>query len=238
MDALIHFHILWFLPRYDNEDEADALALQSTLYSEIKSRWCINLGSRRVPKYVPLFQFRSSFRNGKLYSNYDTHYVRPALGSDGVSSVAFYVCKYMLKGSNKEQRLQQALRLNLQPAEYDVAWSVVKSRTLRSTHFGFGFDFNRDSIVKHLTECVQISKNSSKFPMFFSPNSSKSFPLCPYYRMSPDVFTMKDWLDFHLDDDSVIVDCDKTISERKIGSSRLEKVQMMVELHDLSLDLL
>lgn len=236
VDALTHFHILWFLPKYPNETFVDALPLERLLYRVIRDAWCVNLGSKRVPKYVPLFTYHEKYVNGKLRSNYDTHFVRPSLTADGVSSVAFYVCKYMLKGSNKERRLQQALRLNLVREEYDLVYDIVKSKTLRSSSFGLGFPDNTAGIIQHLKKGIQLSKASSKFPMFYAPDSQKTFPLCPYYRMRGDIFTERDWLDFHMNDPSVFLDFDKTVTHCKNGEATLSKQISLMELHDLSLD--
>lgn len=84
--------------------------------------------------------------------------------------LAFYVCKYLMKQNDKERRLQQALRLNLSKEAYDEVFSVVKSRSLRSEHFGL---YQTDSlcslrIVKYLRECISRSKAdfSLNYPCF------------------------------------------------------------------------
>lgn len=175
-----YFHILWFLPRYENESYHDGIYLQNRLYNEILSHWSVNLGSCRKPDYHPLCTFHQKYRNGKLFSNYDTHFVQPSLTSDGISSVAFYVCKYMLKQNDRERRLQRALHLNLCEADYDEAWSIVKSRSLRSEHFGLNQSdrFSSYHVVSYLRHCIELSKGQP-FPCFFSPDSNATFPLAP-----------------------------------------------------------
>ena len=231
-----HFHILWFLPKYKNEDYVDGFGLQQLLFDKILHYWAVNRGSRTKPDYVPLLTYRQKYRNGQLFRNYDTHFVTPALSSDGISSVAFYVCKYMMKASDKERRLQQALRLNLSESGYDEAYSIVKSKSVRSSSFGFGFPENKPEIVAHLKRCVQLSKGQSKFPMFFSPDSQATFPLCPYYKSSAEVYTLKDHLDFHMDDDSIFMDYDKTLDEVRNSARTFQRIQQMVDSKDLSLE--
>lgn len=238
MDALTHFHILWFLPRYDGEDYIDGVGLQSRLYTEILSNWVVNVGSKRKPEYKPLCTFKQRYVAGQIKTNYDTHFVTPSLTEDGISSVAFYVCKYMMKQNDKERRLQRALRLNLHPVDYEQAFSVVKSRSLRSEHFGYGFD-TRDyyTIIDYLRQCVDKSKGLSPYPCFFSPDSSKSFPLCGYYRHNPYIFDMADWMDFKMADDSIYIDYDKTPTQCDNAIKSFERLSQMVDEKDFSLDL-
>lgn len=238
MDALTHFHILWFLPRYENEDYIDGISLQSRLYTEILSNWVVNLGSKRKPDYHPLCTFKQMYVGGKLRTNYDTHFVSPSLTSDGISSVAFYVCKYMMKQNDKERRLQRALRLNLHPVDYDKAFSVVKSKSLRSEHFGYGFTTaDYYGIIDYLRQGVERSKYSSPFPVFYCPDSHSTFPLCQYYKKNPYIFDMRDWMDFKMYDDSVFVDFDKTTSQCVNAISSFERIQKMVVDKDFSVDL-
>lgn len=237
MDALIHFHILWFLPKYDGEDYIDGLGLQSRLYDSILENWYFNRGSKRVPVKVPLCTFKQSWFNGKLKTNYDTHFVQSSLTSDGISSVAFYVCKYMMKGNPKEVRLQQALRLNLSPEEYDELWDLLKSKTLRSSSFGFSFPEYRNDIEVFLHKGVESSKTCSPFPLYYSPSSHSTFPLSPYYKRFSNVYSMRDHLDFKLEDKSVFIDFDKTPSECDRAIYSFQRMLEQASKHDYSLDL-
>lgn len=234
-----HFHILWFLPRYDGETYSDGLSLESRLFSEILSHWSVNLGSKRVPDYHPLCTFKSKFYRGRLYRNFDTHFVVPNYTTDGVSSLAFYVCKYLMKQNDKERRLQQALRLNLSKEAYDEAFSVVKSRSLRSEHFGL---YQTDSlcslhIVKYLRECISRSKadSSLNYPCFFAPDSSLRFPLAPYYKKKPFIYSLKDHLDFTMYSDP-FHPFDKSDTQIDNAISSLLSMQKQVDAKDLSLD--
>lgn len=233
-----HFHILWFLPKYQNEDYIDGLSLQKKLYDSIKSFWAENVGTKKHPIYEPRFTFRQKWRDGKLFTNYDTHFVQPSLTKDGISSVAFYVCKYMLKPSDKESRLQRALRLNYDSEEYETLWNIVKSRSIRSASFGLGFkDFNRSKIIEHLKKGINLSRGKSPYPLYFSPDSNKTFPLCPYYRGKGDIFTFKDWHDFHMFDDSRIIDYDKTMTQVSNGISNIKRIRDIVSSKEIGFEL-
>ena len=194
-----HFHILWFLPRYPGETLADGQSLNARLYSSILDYWCVNKGTRKFPIYEPLFTFHSRYLGRKLFSNYDTHFVLPSLTDEGVSSVAYYVSKYMMKVNPKEQRLRQAISLNYDESEYESIWKVIKSRSVRSTSFGFGFDGAPFySIVDYLAQCVKRSRQKDGYPCFFNPDNGKSFPLCPFYKRFPWIYDYIDMLNFKI----------------------------------------
>lgn len=151
-----HFHIL-FLVEKRPDDEAILPAvylkglparkgvkpevytkLESALYHAVFKYWAINVGTRKNPVYEPLFKYRKRYYGGKVYTNFDLHYVNPDLTTEGVSNVAYYVTKYIMKGSEKEARRQQFLRLNLSEEDYNLAWKTIRCRCLMSK--GLGLD--------------------------------------------------------------------------------------------------
>lgn len=189
-----HFHILFFVPKFSNDDEFTPRNLENIMWHALLDEWKRNVSSnRRNPDYVKLLTYKRKYRFGKMISNYDLHYVQPSI-SDGIASVAFYVTKYMLKRSDKETRLQQALKLNLPEDEYDLVWDLVHSRVDTSLFFGlnpnpFG-DFD-DKIISYLRGCV---KRSTEFAKFFNPSDGKSTPLAHYYKSFPQIYTLDDAL--------------------------------------------
>ena len=195
-----HFHVLLVLPKYDSDDFNTCLNLEKRLYDVVLSNWVVNVGSHRVPDYKPLCTFRSKYLFGRWFSNYDLHYLNPSLSKNGVSECAFYVLKYMMKPSIKENRLQQALRLNLDPDEYDVIWQIVKSRWTSSHGFGLGLyhTFQSYHIVKYLRDCIKKTPSDSLFPCYFSPFVGNSFPLSPFYKKIPYIFDSVTELDFFM----------------------------------------
>lgn len=238
-----HFHVLWFLPRFNGELYSDGLSLSKLLYDVIKEQWVINTGDNWHPVYEPLFTHKSKFYRGKLYSNYDTHFVSPSLTSDGIDSVAFYVSKYLLKQNPREKRLQQAFKLNLPEDEYEYLWPIVKSKSLRSSSFGFGFgDVPSDpsrgrfyKIVDYLRSCVARSDPKKGFPCYFPPSSVGSFPLSHFYKSNPLVYSLKDALDFLTEKDPFEV-ADFSLTDAVIAESKLDKVVNLVDSKDLSLN--
>lgn len=198
-----HFHLLFSLPRAECPDYNSCLSKECELYEYVFNHWAINVGSKRKPLYEPLFTYVERWKNGKLYKNFDLHYVAPSLTSGGVSDVAFYVLKYMLKASPREVRLQQALRLNLPEDEYETVWDLVKPRCVKSLGFGLSPTFDGRKIipsphvVDYIRNCVSSTPREFGFPWYFAPDSGIHFPLSYYYRSKPIFYNSQDALDFY-----------------------------------------
>lgn len=228
-----HFHCLLMIPKYEADDpKVTPYQLESIINPALLHEWRRNYGSSRSPVYKPLCTYQVLYKHGKRYSNYDCHFVRPLLGDDSEANVAFYVLKYMLKRSDRETRLQQALRLNLPEDEYESVYSLVRSRYVCSKGFGlngrktpFGdFEIDED-IVKYLRSCV---KKSDDFAKYFNPYSGQSFPLSRYYKGKSEIFGLDDAIRFYFESDSEHLDNvaeydDKTYSQLLKSVSDYEK---------------
>lgn len=194
-----HFHCLWFIPKYDSDNDSVPYNLEYLIRNVLLSQWCINVGSKRSPIYEPLFTFCAKKRNGILYSNFDTHYVKPQLGVCDSSSVVFYCMKYLLKVSVHDRKLQSALKLNLEYPDYWRIWNKVKSRSQCSKHFGYGFNFGspnkpNDKVFSYIKDCIKKTPKGSPYPCFFSPIDGSSYPLSPYYQGRSIFYSLEDAL--------------------------------------------
>ena len=202
-----HFHILILIPKEPKDDFYTCLNFEKVIYEKLLDYWSYNVGTNRKPVYRPRCTYVRKFIHGKLKSNYDLHYVNPALTPNGTSDVAFYVLKYMLKYSDRTERLQQALRLNLDPSDYYFLWKLVRPRWQASHGFGLNeFHGKYDPrIIEYLHNCVLKTPVGSPYPFFFSPTTGLSFPLAPYYRKIPSIFGLRDALDiyYHAQDDFI-----------------------------------
>lgn len=210
-----HFHLIWIVKKYDGDDYGDIMNLESVMFRAVLKEWRRNYGSRRCPDYRPCCTYVRRFVRGKLRSTYDLHYILPQTTLQGASDVAFYVTKYMLKPSDRERRLQQALRLNLDPLEYDKVWSVVRPRCFSSLGLGLNgentpFGIEPDPrIVSYVKDCVRRSKVADKTPKFFNPHSGRSFPLSRFYRTKFYCYSGDDYNFFNSlnpDPDNVVYD--------------------------------
>lgn len=216
--------MIFFLPKYEGDDFLTCLQLENHLFRCVLDEWKRNYGSTRLPDYRPLCTYVRKVINGKVRTNYDLHYVNPRLSDGGSADVAFYVLKYMLKPSDREKRLQQALKLNLDEEEYNSIWSVVKSRSFYSLHFGLSGTGKRKDwkpsqrIVDYVNDCVQKSKRSSDYPEFINPLTGQHFPLSRFYKGFADCFSVVDALDFFYNDkkgriDNVVIKDDYDVHQ-------------------------
>lgn len=149
-----HFHILFMLEKRPGDFLADGRVdvgimrtLEKQLYTMVFKYWGINVGTRKNPVYEKLFTYRKRFYGSRVYTNFDLHWVDPSLSQEGESNVAFYVTKYIMKGSTRDEKRQQFLRLNLSESEYESAWSVIKCRMTCSK--GLGLDARLEFVDKY-----------------------------------------------------------------------------------------
>lgn len=180
-----HHHILLYVSRLNSDDDLTAKHLESYLYSKIKSQWCINVGSKRVPHYEPLFTFSSVLRNGKIYSNYDLHLVTNDSDDDcsAFSSAVKYLIGYMLKPNDFERYIVNVLEEQcdiLPPDIYRKLSSIIKTRVYMSKHFGFGFDMATGYKVVPSTRYMRSNAFNTMFWQLFKQlpdNVSEFFDL-------------------------------------------------------------
>lgn len=191
------------------------------IWSPKKQRYIPN---RRCPEWKDCCTYVRKLVRGKWRYNYDLHYVNPRLSDGGSADVGFYVLKYLLKPSDREKSLQQALRLNLPEDEYEDIWSLVRPRSFYSKHFGLAGDGSRSEwspspkIVDYVKSSVQRSKGNFDYPCFINPVDGKTFPLSRYYKNRGDCFTVDDALDFHYGNkkaraDNVVIRDDYDVSQ-------------------------
>lgn len=221
-----HFHCLWFIPKNPNDDKLLPAQLETSLRRVVFSEWCRNYGTRKFPKYVPLFKYHQKYVGGKLYKNFDFHYVVPHSTQQGSDDVAFYCTKYLLKPSNKEIRLQQALRLNLSDEEYEQVWLIVKSKVLCSKHFGASTDYQ----VNYVKHCIENSVDNPTGLKYFIANGTPQ-PLSKYYRR---FISAENGLKSQESIGSPIYDDDRDISQKLRSIEKGEIIKEKVRKRDLS----
>lgn len=172
-----HFHVLFFVRKEKNDTIDDILTLELRMRSVLLSEWRRFVGSRRSPKWKNLCTFKRVLTSSGYKSNYDLHYVDPASSKKGSSDVFYYVTKYILKGSDKDERVRVALYHSLDSDEYNKAWQIVKSKVLVSKHFGLKtqteFDFLRTCVCRSLSNPEGIK--------IYDPESCKEYFIPRYY---------------------------------------------------------
>lgn len=181
-----HFHILFIVDKQYVPDFNSCLHLETIMHPTVLQYWSRNYGTRKNPIYKPCCEYKSKFRGGKQFSNYDLHYVIPSLTLDGVSNVCYYVLKYMFKPSQFEQKLQQALAMNYSEEEFITIWSQVRSRVFHSIHLGLD---NDPKVQEYIRNCIETTDHESPTPQFYSPVDGKPMPLSRQYRHNADIYT-------------------------------------------------
>lgn len=201
----------------------------------------------RNPVYKPCCTYVSKTVRGKIRSNYDLHYVNPRTSDGGTADVGFYVLKYMLKPSDRQKRLQQALRLNLDEDEYDDTWSLVKPSVFYSKHFGlagtgYGDDWKpSQKVLDYIRDSISKSKRTSVYPEFINPVDGRHFPLSRFYKSNGDVYTIGDALDFFYNDkksraDNVVIREDYDIQQILTAESSFSSKVNDIDLKQDSID--
>lgn len=190
-----HHHALFFLPKYDIDNCYTPFNLESILYDTLFNQWAVNVGSRKHPVYEPLFTYSAIVKDGRIFSNFDLHYVKPLEGFVQQEAVCFYVMKYLLKDSKRDVALQQALKLNLNPSDYTYYWNIVKSRCQFSKHFGLGqtvTDMPSDKVFNHLRTGIESTPVNSPCLYFNDIVSGRCLPIARYYRENPHIIKYED----------------------------------------------
>lgn len=230
-----HFHVLFLVSKRPQDKYVDCLNLEKLFFDSVLCEWRRNYGSTRNPNYVPLCDYKRVYTRNGVRSNFDLHYVNPASSVGGVSDVAFYVIKYMMKPSDRAIKLQRALKLNLDEDEYNSIWKLVRPRSFKSLRFG---DDSFDNINKtyitfdvedYIRSCINSSRGSD-YPTFINPVNGSRFPLARYYRDR--FFRIDDCKDFKVFTNPDAYD-DKHISQLLKSESDYEKKKKFVSNRDL-----
>lgn len=179
-----HWHLLFSIPGSPDDTLAVKESRAMKFHDIVLSQWVRNYGSKRVPDYRPLCEFKCTARG----RNYDFHYVNPASTTNGVSDVSYYVTKYITKSNDYVDRLKSALYYNTPDTDtFTELWNLIRPRMLISKGFGLSSTpdksvnpFIKDYIKSCLSESLQ--DNNALFPRYRDIVSGNTYPLSPYYR--------------------------------------------------------
>lgn len=247
LKARPHFHCLFFIQKNESDSVYDIMNLENLGYQVVLNEWRRNYGSNRNPDYRPLCTFIRKWQSGQIKSTFDFHYVNTSPDKGTSDDVSFYITKYLFKPSDKLAKLQQALKLNLHPIDYDQVWKIVRPRLFSSLNFGYGaYDYqnkkkgfsrwvfiNSLPSFKILRGMVDRSISSgAEFPQFFDLDTGKSLPLSFYYQENPYLFTVIDKSIFltRLDNsDNIVIPEDRHVSELLQSEYNLLKYRSLLE---------
>lgn len=180
-----HFHLLFFIQKKPSDFLPGGIAnpavtsrLEKKLRDACFKYWAVNIGTRKNPVYEQCFTYARKFYGRKCYTNFDLHYVDPAgrasfslnaspkLAESGSKNVIFYVTKYLMKGSERDQKRQQFLRLNLDDSQYRYAWNIIKCRMTISKGFGVNATFSTEEVGYSFVPIYPDMDLSQKLKMY------------------------------------------------------------------------
>lgn len=171
-----HFHLMLFFKKSDIGDSVrDARNFAFKHKWTLLNYWKRNLGDRNHVQYQNLTTYRERYFRGRLNSNYDFHFVEPALSRGRESDVSFYVTSYMISSSEQTAKLRYALQQNYDGDIARDAFLKLKDKCVKS--IGFGVTDETKEIVRSNID----SSVSRGFPVF-QLNSGSQVPLSKYYR--------------------------------------------------------
>lgn len=186
-----HFHFILSAPPFrENETKAEKIGRGLDWFWIILNEWRRNISDDPFnPIYKPLCKYVVDSRG---HSTYDFHYCQEDLSSRGLSDVAFYVTKYILKQPGKFEKLRSYLKLNYPRDEYLYYWRMLRPGMWFSK--GFGCPTHPD-VIAHIKKGVRQAVNEhSPYPYYIQPDSGQTFPLSNYYKQrilsNDDVFNL------------------------------------------------
>lgn len=189
-----HAHIIFIVPKESGDNWMTIGNLEQTMYSAVWNEWRRRTGgSKRKPEYKACSTYIVRWVYGKRKCTYDLHYIDGKMTDEGIADAAFYVIKYMMKPSKREERVQQALKMNLPPEEYETIWRKIRSRHFESENFGQLYNENRrkkgqiktlkQETISWLRDGIEQGKTTNKkYPVYYNTHNGKQFPLARYYR--------------------------------------------------------
>lgn len=245
-----HFHWLFLFKKSDLPTYNDCITFEKEFKWTLFENWKRNIGTRNNPLYQELSEYKESYRHGRLRSTYDFHYVNPILTKGGVTDVAFYVLKYMLKGM-QEEKAREAIKINYDESQAYRFWNIVRNRREYSLGFGLDIDLSKQGknrtitedicnpeIVKYLKDGIQRSlKAKEPYAFYYCPENLLTFPLSGYYRKKKFIYDNdRDFwaLNPKEYEANMLYPERKSYQEIKQQMYEFEKVLQKTELEDIS----
>lgn len=172
-----HWHMLFFVQRFKDDDNLVIREFQSKLWSLFLDEWKVNVGSNRMPIYKSLCDYHQRRIGRKIYSNFDCHLVDKGFGK--LSDVFFYISKYIFKQDDFVKSLWSkcffAFGQDCEP--FVEFWNSIKPRYFAS--IGFGEPYS-DSVVDAVNFTKSSLLSSSEYPLI--DVDGNQMYLAKYYR--------------------------------------------------------
>ena len=180
-----HFHLLLFVVRKKDDDKQYPFILERTLFDNIKRYYAINVGTRKLPKYEPLFTYRIKRILGQVKTNYFVKYVDndmpdySTFTTDTATNVKTirYLISYVNKGSTFDKTIERYISDLKDPYLSDKLKRLLKSKIRYSKGFGLGFDngikvaqsrtYVKTSFLSYLLHRNELPETYSEFTQLY-----------------------------------------------------------------------
>lgn len=173
-----HWHGLFFIDKADDLDSSlNFLVFEKELSNGLKKHWRRNISnSDKKPIYKPIYTHAECYRGGKLFCNFDCHYVTTNVFGDDQNPL-FYVLKYISKDSKLYQKMYcLALEeFGKDTQEFHDFIQLARPRVWKS--IGFGIPDDPGLIPKMIARSID---QAEPYPKFY--DRACSYPLASYYR--------------------------------------------------------
>lgn len=219
-----HFHCLLLFDKDQiGHKPEDAASFAEKHKWDLFNEWRKITKAGRYSQFINLCDYRESIRNGIVHRTYDFHFVDPRITEGGITDCAFYVLKYMLKGSEWEQKVKGALFTNYDKIEAEAYWKVIQSKQKHS--LGFGLNGGADwDIIEYLRQGVERSKKNELFAQYYCPEVILSFPLAHYYKQNGLIYDVFDAQAFYFNADKPGISIDSFYSFNKEWTQSIKKM--------------
>lgn len=210
-----HFHILLLFNADDiGKTLADKYAFEQKFKWEILDYWKrpyyrayeTEKGKikYKIDHYEDCSTYIESHKYGQTRSTFDFHYINP--NPAGITNAAFYVLKYMMKGSTHDEKIRRKLLMEYEEDEAKAYWDIIRSRREYSLGFGLGVNYDKmgknrsikeeicnEQIINYLRGCIKDSKREKfEYAYYFSPEELSTWPMANYYKKFPFIYTIDD----------------------------------------------
>lgn len=180
-----HFHILFFVRRSDGDTWITPYQYEDILHKVVFEQWRRNVGTSLNPEYVNLTTYREKHLGGKIFKNFDLHFVESKNYGD-IDNVFFYVTKYLLKDNKFINRIKAQLKEDNEISREDFLElrRLIVRNSWRSLHFGLPFfcDGADNTTRERISQMIERSlEDGSEYPQYFT-DDGRAFPLSRFYR--------------------------------------------------------
>lgn len=154
-----HFHLLLYLAKKDTDDKQTPYQLECLIFDNLKKYYAINIGTRKQPKYEPLFTYAIRYTNEGIKTNFFVKYVEPIISNEAYNSednesfvkTIRYLIGYVNKGSAFDTTIEQHLQDIYDDTVRRKLSTILRSKFIYSKGFGCGFVNGRKSYLPRIS---------------------------------------------------------------------------------------